>query len=649
MPARTRYVEQACEACRSSKRKCIQVQGSNKSTGSKCRRCTRMGLDCTVDLQGRTRQRRIIQTDRNNITIREPILDQDEIDYIPASYNFIIIEAGGLPISQRRTDAIKATENDRATTLTQLDWLIDDRLSALISKWSEVELGSLIPLLPPSHLLRSQRKQANLTEISAFDPALLTLELAQYLCASRHLYLPTEKHEKYFPGVQIEVMVRPILQRCLSKLFILSEYTPAVSLALQLLCICRIDRCEKRIEPPYGLLSTALRISQVARLSSTTEQDRLIMDVLCCAAYNLDLSYILGTREGLMMYRSRQYEGLSPTVSEIEGVIKNLDKNSNAGYVGIRERIPLNEQRIDALRALLNRTVGILTFSQAWQEIWISTKVLREDKEKHSINDEDQLICLSQTGQAMSKWDLAMKRLAKRRADFNGKISQSVFEVLEVEAQLSTTILLGHCLRTQIESTIDVDIPIEFDGIGQETALLAYVHMILAENLEGAREVFTIKQTRLEAAKAVLAEQTGRLADDFNRQKLKNVTKLDTGYPALISLGHFFEAAALVLETHAPHLAVSRSTLAPHDSWALLAWAIKGLVTSLLLCDIAESETTPSTSEDTTTNSPARMEKSALIVERHCQHVEARMVLDLPFPLPSTQMTISPEHPIELA
>ncbi|PWN32685.1 uncharacterized protein FA14DRAFT_162013 [Meira miltonrushii] len=629
-----------------------------------------MGLDCTVDSQGRTRQRRATPADRNGITLRDSapdvrdavpdvrssvpvsVPDGSNLECIPASYNFIIVEAGGLPISKRRTDALKATANDRVGSLIQLDWLIDDRLSALISTWSEKELGSLMPLLPPPHMLRSQRKEANVTDVSAMDPALLILELGQYLCAARHLYLPPEQHERYFPGVQVEVMVRPILHRCLSQLIISSEYTPSMSLAFQLLCVCRFERCEKRIEPPYALLSSAVRMSQIARSSSTTERHRLAMDVLCCSAYTLDLSYILGTREGLTMYRSRQYEGISPTLSEVEGMIGNVEKISSAGYVGIEEQVALSEQRVDALRVLLNRTVGILTFSQAWQDIWMSTKALREDKKKHSINDEEQLICLAQTGHAMSKWDFALKRLAERRAYFKGKISQSVSELMEVEAQLSGTILLGHCLRTQIESTIDVDVPTEFDGIGHETALLAYVRMMLAENMQGARELFPITQTRLEAGKAVLVEQTGRLADDSNRQRSNNVTKLETGYPALVSLGHFFEAAALVLEAHAPHLAVSRSTLASHDSWALLAWAVKGLVTSLLLCDTTESETTPSTSSHTTTPSmspPTPMEKATLIVERHCQHVEARMVLDLPFPLPSTQIAISDENPIELA
>ena len=220
MPARARYTDQACEACRSSKRKCVQIEDSSSinSNGSKCRRCTRMGLECTVETEGRIRQSRITRSARNETASREYILEEAIPEYIPASYNWIIIEAGGLPISQRRLDALKATANDQISSLAQLDWLIDDKLCALISNWSEAELGSLMPFLPPPNMLRSERKEANITGISAMDPTLLILELGQYLCAARHLYLPSEKHERLFPGVQIEVMVKPILQRCLAHL-----------------------------------------------------------------------------------------------------------------------------------------------------------------------------------------------------------------------------------------------------------------------------------------------------------------------------------------------------------------------------------------------------------------------------------------------
>lgn len=603
-----------------------------------------MGFDCIVEAQQRgyrTSQKKrrstggelaleISTESASNETERRNEVDE----VLPATYNFLFVEAGGLPLSERRMDALKAAADDHLRSMCYLDWLIDDRLSQIISDWADVELGSLFPLLPPSGLLRSQRQKQGQTTIASIEPSLLVLELSQYLCAARHLYLSPERQ---FPGVQIESVVRPILKWCYAEMTMSTKSTPTLCLAYQLLCIVRVDRREIRVEPSFAILSTALRIAQIARFSDGSDRDKKAIMFVWCSAYCMDMSYILGTKEGLLLFRPSQYDGMRPTPKELDEMTRNVDAVRESGFIALKEQVPIPEYRQSALAAVMVRTKSTLIFAKAWHDIWRSTKALREDKAKHAINDEEQLICLAQTGQAMSEWERESKHLTKVRARYKNKIAKTTFEMYEVEAQFSRTLLQGHCLRMQIESAIDVDVPVEFDGIGQETALLNYVKLLLTENIQAAREAFIFDHDKLQAAKALLAEQVGRLSGTrLKRGRAKQQAMVDGGYPALIALGHFFEAAVLVLEAHAPHLAVSRSSLAAHDSFALLAWAVKGLLTSLLLTEESELEENSTPSHADSTKESAKMlqlQNAVKIVERPCQHVETRMVLDLPFPL----------------
>ena len=177
--------------------------------------------------------------------------------------------------------------------------------------------------------------------------------------------------------------------------------------------------------------------------------------------------------------------------------------------------------------------------------------------------------------------------------------------------------------------------------------MLTYVRLMVSENVQAAKEAFGIDQTRLDAAKQVLLEQVGKLSlPKENRIRDNGKDNVHIQYPALISLGHFFEASKEVLQAHAPHLEISRSNLALHDSWAILAWAVKGLVNSLLISDL---DLTDTTSPSSASNEANRLENATQILERHCQHVEARMILDLPFPLPSTVANIEQDSPIAIA
>ena len=140
--SRTSYIDKACQSCRSSKRRCLREEADER-----CKRCSRLGFECVLDANEDRRKGR----------------NKQNSNFISTPYNFLLVEAGGLPLSEERIEAIHdGTINGSLPSIKQIDWLIDDELRKTISEWCDVELGCLFPQLPSVDLLRCQRRQMTL-------------------------------------------------------------------------------------------------------------------------------------------------------------------------------------------------------------------------------------------------------------------------------------------------------------------------------------------------------------------------------------------------------------------------------------------------------------------------------------------------------
>lgn len=604
----------ACHSCRTAKRRCIR-----EAKQDNCTRCARLKMDCVVDGLDHRRRYSKERHEENHVTSTLPSFTYRLSE---KNQNFILLEMSG-----NTRDAFAGRQFAKQVAMIklddgvkELDELIDGPMAEQISVWAGKELGSIFPLLPPLFFLRQERLAAGNTCYAA-----LVLETSQYLLAAKYMEVDPPSYVD-----RIEAVTCAILKQCLANLLSTASVTLPACLALQILCFLHLEGYGKH-EPVLPLLAASLRAANAGILNCKGPEEKLQGMLLRCSAFAWELTFLFGTIEGHRIYKPDTYKQVAPSFAEIEEIRSYVKEHRpTIGFV-IQEQ-QVKEDRSPAHLANLDRAAMIASMIEGWDAISQSTNVLRQGKRRQN----DQIACLGRTGESMAACKASLNNLAQRRLEIKEYVGRSAFELMVVEDAIARTLILGQCLRNQIDAAFDIDSHIQFAGLGNTVSLHVFVAVALAE----AGHAGKVPKTPLEAAKAVLEELVGQLPQQYSNGSAQLTWEgSDTQMrlhelPPIMTLGYLFEAAMLVLETYAPHIGLSRSTLTPHDSWALLAWAVQGLIISLLTTDVDEHE-----SEIEGVTRKTYKELCASVVERNCSHLEARMVLDLPFPLKNASLS----------